>query len=293
MTICKVENFYDAVRKYKTLKDLNKRINIEVEYLNKSCGTVASLKRYFTMYRNYLKSKIDPMYKIGSKSLLNILLSKFTLNLEQQKEFKKSHNIEVSNAQKNLRKIYDVQKFIDTGVNLLNAISIYDRILGLCALTGRRSAEIGCTAVLKQTENSKLASFKGQLKAKYRDSIKPYVIPLLSNYKAINNALQSIREQKPQFMNKPLLFNGVASKELGIRVRRHFKDIIEGDIQVKNLRAVYATIAYENYCKPSSAGYITVSMNSYFCKILGHEENDVVTCGSYIDFCLPKQVIKK
>lgn len=288
MTICKVENFYDTIQKYNTLKDLNKRINIELEYLNKSCRTVASLKRYFTMYRNYLKSKIDPMYKIGSKSLLDLLLSKLTLNLEQQKEFKKSHNIEVSNAQKNLRKIYDVQNFIDTGVGLLTAISIYDRILGLCALTGRRPAEIGCTAVFKPKEGQNIALFAGQLKVKYRDSIKPYVIPLLSDYKTINSVLLSIRERKPQFVDKPLLFNGTASKELGMRVKRHFKGIIEGDIKVKNLRAIYATIAYDNYCKSSSDGYITVSMNSYFSKILGHEENDVVTYGSYIDFCLPK-----
>lgn len=288
MSICKVENFYDAIQRYKTLKDLNKRIDIEVDYLNKSCGSVASLKRYFTMYRNYLKSKIQPSQKIGSKSLLDLLLSRFALNIEQQQTFKNNHVLEISHAQKNLRKIYDIQKFIDTGVNLLSTVSIYDRILGLCALTGRRPAEIGCTAILKPTEDKRLALFEGQLKVKDRDDIQPYIIPLLSDYEAINNTLLSIREQKPQFIDKPLLFNGVASKELGIRSRKHFKDIVEGDIQVKNLRAIYATIAYDHYCKSSSVGYITVSMNSYFSKILGHGENDVVTCGSYIDFCLPK-----
>lgn len=288
MSICKVENFYDAIQRYKTLKDLNKRIDIEVNYLNKSCGSVASLKRYFTMYRNYLKSKIQPSQKIGSKSLLDLLLSRFALNIEQQQTFKNNHVLEISHAQKNLRKIYYVQKFIDTGVNLLSAVSMYDRILGLCALTGRRPAEIGCTAIFKPTEDKRLALFEGQLKVKDRDDIQPYIIPLLSDYAAINNTLLSIREQKPQFIDKPLLFNGVASKELGIRARKHFKDIVEGDIQVKNLRAIYATIAYDHYCKSSFVGYITVSMNSYFSKILGHGENDVVTCGSYIDFCLPK-----
>lgn len=288
MSICKVENFYDAIQKYKTLKGLNKRIDTEIEYLNKSCGSVASLKRYFTMYRNYLKSKIQPSQKIGSNSLLDLLLSKFALNVEQQQIFKSNHVLEISNAQKNLRKIYDAQKFIDIGVNLLSAISVYDRILGLCALTGRRPAEIGCTAILEPMVDKCFALFEGQLKVKDRCNIQPYVIPLLGEYEAINKALQSIRDQKPQFIDEPLLFNGVASKELGIRAKKHFKDIVEGNIQVKNLRAIYATIAYDNYCKSSSAGYITVSMNSYFSKILGHGENDVVTCGSYIDFCLPK-----
>ena len=220
--------------------------------------------------------------------MLSLLLSKFSLNLEQQKQFKTSHILEVSNAQKNLRKIYDIQKFIDTGVNLLNAISVYDRILGLCALTGRRPAEIGCTAALKPMVDKHFALFEGQLKAKDRHNIEPYVIPLLGEYKSINDTLQSIRKQKPQFIDQPLMFNSIASKELGIRAKKHFKDIVEGDIQVKNLRAIYATIAYDNYCKSSSAGYITVSMNSYFSEVLGHGENDVVTCGSYIDFCLPK-----
>lgn len=288
MGICKVDNFYDAIKNYRTIKDINKRIDIEVEYLNKSCGSVASLKRYLTMYRNYLRIKIQPSRQIGSKSLLDILLSKFTLNTKQQQTFKTNHVLEISNAQKNLRKIYDPQKFIDTGLRLLSSVSVYDRILGLCALTGRRPAEIGCTAILKPTEDKRLALFEGQLKVKDRENIQPYVIPLLGEYEIINNVLQSIRKQKPQFINKPLLFNGIASKELGIRVKRHFKDILEGDIQVKNLRAVYATIAYGNYCQFSSAGYVTVSMNSYFAQILGHGENDVVTCGSYIDFCLPK-----
>ena len=155
-------------------------------------------------------------------------------------------------------------------------------------MTGRRSAEIGCTAVLKPTDDKNLVIFKGQLKLKNRFNIESYTIPLLSDYESINNTLQSIRKQKPQFIDKPLLFNGIASKELGIRAKKHFKDTVEGDIQVKNLRAIYATIAYDNYCRSSSNSYITVSMNSYFSKILGHEESDVVTCGSYIDFCLPK-----
>ena len=120
----------------------------------------------------------------------------------------------------------------------------------------------GCTTILKPTEDKRLALFEGQLKVKDRDDIQTYIIPLLSDYKAINNTLLSIREQKPQFIDKPLLFNGIASKELGIRARKYFKDIVEGDIQVKNLRAIYATITYDIF----QIFFITVSMNSYFSK---------------------------
>jgi hypothetical protein len=106
---------------------------------------------------------------------------------------------------------------------------------------------------------------------------------------SIARALANIREAKPQFMNNPLLFNGTASGELGIRVKRHFAGLIEGDIQAKNLRAIYALLSFDQFNKQSSDGYVTISMNSYFSKVLGHSENDVVTCGSYIDFCLPTQ----
>lgn len=86
-----------------------------------------------------------------------------------------------------------------------------------------------------------------------------------------------------------MLFNGIASGELGTRVKKHFVGLIEGEIQLKNLRAIYALLSFDTASKESKDGYVTISMNSYFSKVLGHSENDVVTCGSYIDFCLPKE----
>ena len=59
MSICQVESFYDSIRKYQTVAEVTKRANIEAKYLNEVCGTTASLKRYLTMYRNYLKDKIQ------------------------------------------------------------------------------------------------------------------------------------------------------------------------------------------------------------------------------------------
>jgi hypothetical protein len=290
MSICKVETFYDSIKKYTNVVDVTKRAKLEAEYLNKACGSTASLKRYFTMYRNYLKSKIGTQKLIESQPLLSLLLSILTLNEKQQAEFKTTHHAEISHGQRNLRKIYDVEKYLSTAVGLLTAISVYDKILGIAALTGRRPAEIACSAVLAPIANNDYAAlFSGQLKAKDRIDVAPYEIPLLHEYIAIARALASIREAKPQFMNKPLLFNSTASGELGIRVKRHFAGLIEGDIQAKNLRAIYALLSFDQFNKQSSDGYVTISMNSYFSKVLGHSENDVVTCGSYIDFCLPAQ----
>lgn len=290
MSICKVETFYDSIKKYKSVVDITKRAKLEAEYLNKACGSTASLKRYFTMYRNYLKSKIGTHKIIEKEPLLKLLLSIFTLNEKQQAEFKKAHHTEISYGQRNLRKIYDVEKYLSTAVGLLTSISVYDKILGIAALTGRRPAEIACSAVLVPIANNDYAAlFSGQLKAKDRIDVVPYEIPLLHNYTSINKALTSVREAKPQFLNKPLLFNSTASGELGIRVKRHFAGLIEGDIQAKNLRAIYALLSFDEINKQPNDGYVTISMNSYFSKVLGHSENDVITCGSYIDFCLPTQ----
>lgn len=288
MSICKVETFYDSIKKYKSIADISKRTKLEAEYLNKACGSTASLKRYFTMYRNYLKGKISSQKLIEKEPLLNLVLSILTLDKKQQTEFKTAHHAEISYGQRNLRKIYDVEKYLSISVGLLNATSLYDRILGIAALTGRRPAEIACSAVLGEVaKNDYAALFSGQLKAKDRIDIAPYEIPLLYNYKPITKTLSNIREAKPQFLNKPLLFNSTASGELGVRVKKHFAGLIEGDIQTKNLRAIYALISFDRFNKQSKDGYVTVSMNSYFSKVLGHSENDVVTCGSYIDFCLP------
>ena len=187
-----------------------------------------------------------------------------------------------------MRKIYDVEKYINVSIRLLDAVSVYDRIIGLCALTGRRPAEIATSAVLSPVDNDeRKAIFTGQLKVKDRIDVAPYNIPLLYDYEPIAKTLNSIREAKPQFVGNPLLFNGIASSELSSRVKKHFSGLIEGTIKLKNLRAIYALLAFDLMKKQITDGYITVSMNSYFSKILGHSEDDVVTCGSYIDFCLP------
>ena len=294
MSICKVENFYDSIRRYHTVKEVTERTKIELEYLNKSCGTTASLKRYLTIYRNYLKDKISDSKLVESQSLIKLLFSTLTLSYDQQKEFKKAHNVEISEGQSNLRKIYDVEKYINVSIGLLDAISIYDRIIGLCALTGRRPAEIATSAILSPVDsNKRQAIFTGQLKVKDRIDVAPYKIPLLYDYEPIAKTLSSVREAKPQFIGNPLLFNGVASSELSIRVKKHFAGLIEGTIKLKNLRAIYALLAFDLMKKQITNGYITVSMNSYFSKILGHSEDDVVTCGSYIDFCLPIENKKK
>jgi hypothetical protein len=202
MGICQVKGFYDSIRKYKTKKAVIQRANQEVTYLQGKCGSIASLKRYFSKYRNFLKEKIDDKKLVSGVSLLGLLLQTLRLNDEQQASFTKSQRQEISRGQGNLRKIYDVDRYLSVAIGLLDAVSVYDRILGLAALTGRRVAEIGCTARFTRVEDDNFkAVFTGQLKTKGRTDVVPYEIPLLHNYDAIAKTLKGVQEAKPQFRN--------------------------------------------------------------------------------------------
>jgi hypothetical protein len=95
-------------------------------------------------------------------------------------------------------------------------------------------------------------------------------------------ALAKIREVKKQFINKPELFHNAASKDLSTRVKKHFSGLFEGKPKVKDLRAIYALISFTEFHK--IAVNRKVDRDVYFSKILGHSENDITTCGSYVDF---------
>lgn len=86
MSICKVEGFYDSIKKYEKVADVIKRASLEVEYLNQVCGTTASLKRYFSMYRNYLKAKISAKHLLQDKPMLALLKENY-YNEQINKEF--------------------------------------------------------------------------------------------------------------------------------------------------------------------------------------------------------------
>ena len=288
MGICQVENFYDSIRKHKTKDAVLKRAKLEVDYLNTKCGGVGDLKRYFSKYRNFLKDKIDKQVLVAGVPLLDLLLATLRLNETQQGEFTKSQRQEISQAQGNLRKIYDTDKYLKVAVGLLGAVSVYDRILGLAALTGRRVAEIGCTAKLERVEGDNFkALFTGQLKTKGRIDVAPYEIPLLHDYDSVVKALKTIQETKPQFAGDPELFNATASNKLSVAVKKHFTGLFEGNPKTKDLRAIYALLAFNKFQEQDQSEFVTISINKYFANILGHSVDDVVTCGSYIDFCTP------
>lgn len=289
MGICQVANFYDSVRKYKTKDEVVARAEREVTYLDEQCGSKASLKRYFSKYRSFLKDKIDSNILVDGLPLIDVLLGVLKLSKEEQQAYMASQDAEKWQGQGALRKIYDIDNYLSVAIGLLNAVSYYDRVLGLAALTGRRVAEIGCTAKLKRVEGDNYkAIFTGQLKTKERSNIIPYEIPLLYDYDIISATLKGVQNHKPQFAGNPALFNATASNKLSIAVKKHFAGLFEGEPKTKNLRAIYATIAFELFRQreKQTSGFVNQTNNVYFSSILGHSPKDAVTCGAYMDFCV-------
>jgi hypothetical protein len=204
----------------------------------------------------------------------------FNLSPVESKELKGLYEQKVAIEHRKLRPLKHFETMVEKAASLLKSPSLYDQILGLACLTGRRSAEIACTAQFKALEKDWML-FEGQLKGKTR-VMDIYKIPVLGEPCDISCALTHIRQQRPQWKDQPLLFHACGSKELSRRVKKHFYPFID-DPAVKDLRAAYAEICYHKF------GAIDIAKSRFFSDILGHGESDNITGQSYIDFYIAKQ----
>lgn len=269
----KIDQFFSVLKKQKTEEAMLSLIEKEKMYIAINNRAISSKKRTFTHYRNRAKALLK------DNKLLSFFLEIMKLNQDEQREFKKAKIDEIKRSESNLREIYDVDGILSVAVNLLHAQSVYDVILGVCLLTGRRTAEVGCTAEFEFISD-RMLFFKGQLKTR-KDESRSYEIPVLS-YSAsdVIDAMVSITTKRTSELT-PAIFNAKASNELSLRVKKHFQRFVEGDITAKDLRAVYATTAYHELNNKR------IDKASYFSRILGHSEDDLVTRASYSDFFIP------
>ncbi len=309
----RIDDFYNKIDVCSD-KELLNICNLEKEYITNNYNTLESRKASFTIYRNgfvdcYLKNKFNSykdIYKaiieISKNMDINILLKTATKhhlsiidfkhlikkynavrNLRLTKDETNTINInykaKIKKEQSNLKLIKNPQGIIDKAISLLSSKSYINRVLALASLTGRRVAEIGCTAEFIPF-NKNTVIFKGQLKTKGKDC-NDYKIPLLTTTEPIISCLKGLRLDMPQYINNPAIFHSNCSKELSLRVKKHFSDFVEDDITAKDLRAIYATIACAKYKKDSRK-----TAQCYYSEILGHSENDLNTCNSYFDFYL-------
>lgn len=231
-------------------------------------SSLTTLRRYYTHYRNICREAVP-------ENLLGDCLKILNLTQDETLYLNSAYEKKVSEEHTNLRPIQNYQGMIAKAQGLLGERSIYSRILGVAFLTGRRVAEIACTAEFKPT-GEKSILFDGQLKGKAR-VIHQYEIPTLGDPALLAKALKAIREEKPAWIDNPMLFHDCGSRELSLRVKRHFSEFIDNPT-VKDLRASYAEVCYKMF------GTQTKAKSRYFSELLGHGEEDNRTGQSYIDF---------
>jgi hypothetical protein len=250
------------------VKALKKLCVAENKALRKHFDSLTTLRRYYTYYRNICREVLD-------KKTLPLCLEILNLTYEEIILLNNQYAKKVASEHRDLRPLKNYEKMIVVASDLLDAESIYDRILGLAFLTGRRAAEIACTAQFQPLRKNWML-FDGQLKGKTR-ILMTYEIPVLGESEAIICALKRIREQRPQWVDQPILFHDCGSRELSTRVKRHFSDFIDTPT-VKDLRAAYAEVCYDKF------GSVRKAKTRFFSDILGHGQDDNITGQSYIDF---------
>jgi len=270
--------FKEKLLEAKTQKDPDEAIlklcQDESKDLRKQFDNLTSVRRYYTFYRNVCRNVLDEKTLAMCLEILNLTKGEIDDLNEQYKK-------KVATEHQNLRPLKNYDQMIEKAVELLGGLSIYDRILGLACLTGRRAAEIGCTAKFQPLRKDWML-FDGQLKGKTR-LLHTYEIPVLADGALILDAIRSVREQRPLWVDNTILFHDCGSRELSLRVKRHFSDFIDNPA-VKDLRSAYAEICYDKF------GTIKTAKSRFFSNVLGHGENDITTGQSYLDFYIAERV---
>ncbi|WP_284778427.1 telomere resolvase [Agrobacterium sp. lyk4-40-TYG-31] len=169
--------------------------------------------------------------------------------------------------------------------------------IGLMGTTGRRPYEIFTQAELTPAPYGKGVSkwsvlFNGQAKTKQGEGTKfgvTYEIPVLEQSKIVLDAYERLRNS-----SDGKLWLGLNVDDFTAEVRLPLRDAVMAkfeDIWPKEeppkpygLRHLYAEIAYRNFAQSS------VTKNSYFAAILGHNNNDLETSLSYMTYTFPEDV---
>jgi hypothetical protein len=314
----RVNEFFDQLISLTKISDIEKLCVSECEVVALNYSTLASRRKRFTAYRNYLKKfyfkdsiisdaiaeihklkktinstsplkdaiiqvavnkkislpSLKTKYRLFTKILNNLRLTDFENNQINEDYIKK---VNLRRDADNRKYIIDVDGYINKAISELDSIHYMPRVLALAALTGRRIAEIGCTASFKYIDDSHVL-FTGQLKTKNDIARQGYIIPVFHNAKSIIESLDKLHLDNPKFLDNPAGFDANYSPNMG-KVAKKYNCYVEGDVTAKDLRSIYAPIAYERYC-PDKKEHDTL----FYTKILGHSEQDVQTCLSYLKY---------
>lgn len=174
-------------------------------------------------------------------------------------------------------------------VELLSVRSYAARALAIAAMTGRRMIEILKTGEFARSESPHTLRFRGQAKTKSKTRpLEWYEIPTLIEPDQAIDALQSIRDDRPQFLDEPnRRINQITSKTVGEQFSRHYRRLLPEGSEPKSLRAAYAVTCWERYGRK-----ICRDEPLYYSRILGHDDTDTETSGYYRRFFIPPELLQ-
>lgn len=164
---------------------------------------------------------------------------------------------------------------------------------GLVLACGRRSAEIICDL------DGQFKSVRGRMEAEFTSHVKTkepktYRIPLLVDYKTFSSALERLRKHHriASLMERTRNIDNYDQrhKEINASIQSQLNEFVKdtmkgGHWRLKDGRAMYARIAYAEYCATAKkAGRTPMADDLFFKKKLGH--TDIATQQNYKQFTL-------
>jgi len=279
-----INNF---IRNLENNSDINNICRTEKQLIDNKYTTIGSRKCTYSTYRKFIKNSclID--------DVKNEILKFFRLTKDEATAYSNDKIDKVNFKLEHLKVITDVEEYIKTGISLIKKPSYIEKILGFCCVTGRRPAEIGCSADFSFVNINHL-EFTGQLKTK-SDELKSYVIPCLMNTSDFLRLWRVFREEHTKnvidktqhnlndFYSTELTkkFNSSYAKDMSMRTKKYFKRFLGDDVTTYNLRHLYATIATMRFNNMNKNLYHD---DKFRAKILGHNENDLTSVNTYKQF---------
>ena len=279
MAIQRVEAFIAALIKAGNKKSIIKELcQSELNYLRKSYevsdtpndkGIYKGLFGYMSAISNYRKNIFDYDAK-------HIALKEYfkASEIDTKHKSEQNKNSALRCLTETEATINDIDSYMSTSIQLCNAASYADNILGIAALTGRRVAEVAFFSTFdlcKKDEFDKLYNRYGIIDCdglrvinlakkewynrENNDKDNSWIIPVLYNADFILTAIKNLRLKKT--FDSYEQFHNSASKELSKRVKKHYQSYI-GKCGSHDLRKAYCRIVFDYYANVPEKAFTEV-----------------------------------